>query len=81
MKHIDQSTNLGNALRIDPLEARAKLAERRQIEAARIRAKRANPAYLAKEREANRNRMRDRRERLRRCRDRSRHAIAEERAP
>jgi hypothetical protein len=28
MKHIDQSTNLGNALRVDPLEARAKLAGR-----------------------------------------------------
>ena len=73
MKHIDQSTILGNALRINPLEARAKLAERRQMEAARIRAKRANPAYLAKEREANRNRMRELRERLRRCRARCHH--------
>jgi hypothetical protein len=81
MKHIDQSTNLGNAPRIDPLEARAKLVERRQIERDRQRRKRLNPVYVAKERAANAARMREHRERLRRCRDRRRHAIAEERAP
>ena len=81
MKHIDQSTNLGNAPRIDPLEARAKLAERRQIERDRLRQKRTDPIYLARERTANAARMRERRARERRCRARRRHAIAEERAP
>jgi hypothetical protein len=45
-------------------------AERREIEAARLRKKRTDPIYLARERAANAARMRERR-----------HAIAEERAP
>jgi hypothetical protein len=57
------------------------LARRRQTERERLRAKRANPVYVAKERAANAARMREHRERLRRCRARRRHAIAEERAP
>jgi hypothetical protein len=55
-------------------------AERRLIEAARLRKKRTDPIYLARERAANAARMRERRERLRRCRARRCHAIAEERA-
>ena len=56
------------------------LAERREIEAARLRKKRTDPIYLARERAANAARMRERRERLRRCSARRRHAIAEGRA-
>jgi hypothetical protein len=81
MKHIDQSANLGNALRINPLEARAKLAERRLIERTRLALKREDPIYRAREVAANAARMRERRARERRCRARRHHAIAEERAP
>ena len=56
-------------------------AARRLIELERLRRKRLEPVYLAKERTANAARMRERRERLRRCSARRRHAIAEERAP
>jgi hypothetical protein len=77
MKHLDHSANLGNALRINRLEARAKLAERRRIERDRLRQKRADPIYLARELEANRERMRERRERERRCSARRRDAIGE----
>lgn len=51
------------------------LLERREIEAARLRKKRTDPIYLARELAANAARMRERRERLRR-----RHAISEARA-
>jgi hypothetical protein len=56
-------------------------AERRLIERERLRKKRLDPVYVATERAANAARMREHRERLRRCRARRRHAIAEERAP
>jgi hypothetical protein len=78
MKHIDQSTNLGNAPRIDPLETRAKLAERRRIERTRLARKREDPIYRARECEANRSRMRARRERERRRSAQCRHANAGE---
>jgi hypothetical protein len=79
MNTIDQSSNLGDALR--RLSATHTPTERRLIERERLRQKRTDPIYLARERTANAARMRERRARERRCRARRRHAIAEERAP
>jgi hypothetical protein len=64
MKHIDQSANLGNALRRPSTTPTP--AERRLIERDRLRRKRLDPVYVAKEREANRSRMRERRSSARR---------------
>jgi hypothetical protein len=76
MNTIDQSSNLGDALRRPSTTPTA--AERRLIERERIRRKRLDPVYVAKERAANAARMRERRERLR-CMARRRGAIGEAR--
>jgi hypothetical protein len=79
MNTIDQSSNLGDALRRRSPTPTA--VERREIEAARLRKKRTDPIYLARERAANAARMRGCRERERQRSARRHHAIAEERAP
>jgi hypothetical protein len=74
MNTIDQSSNLGDALRRRSPTPTA--VERREIEAARLRKKRTDPIFRARENAANAARMRERRERLR-CMARRRGAIGE----